>query len=151
KFVGKDAYAAMLAQQNLTIPEFEHDLRRSMLVNRLRSLAADGVVIAPQEIEQEFRRRNEKAKIEYVKVSGDKYKNEVQPSEEEMQSFFKGNQARYQVPEKKSLAILVADQAKLEQTVQPTDIDLQRIYNQNKDSYRTPERVKVRHILLKTT
>jgi peptidyl-prolyl cis-trans isomerase D len=151
KFVGKETYAAMLAQQNLTIAEFERELKRSMMISRLRQLARESVVISPQEIEQEFRRRNEKAKVEYVKVVGDKYKSEVNPTETEMRQLFQGTQARYQMPEKKSLVILLADQAKLEQTVQPSDADLLRSYNQNKDSYRTPERVKVRHILLKTT
>ncbi len=30
KFVGKEAYAAMLAQQNMTIDQFENDLRRQV-------------------------------------------------------------------------------------------------------------------------
>ncbi len=151
KFVGKESYAAMLAQQNMTIAEFERDLRRSLLINRVRGLAVEGVVVTPGEIENEFKQRNEKAKVEYVKVAGDKYKSEVNVSDEEMHKHFTNNIARYQVPEKKSLAILIADQAKLEAKINPTDAELLRLYNQNKESFRTPERVKVRHILLKTT
>ena len=151
KFVGKETYAAMLAQQNMSIAEFEHELRRSMLITRLRNVAMEGIVVSPQEIDLEFRRRNEKAKVEYVKVVGDKYKNEVVIADADLKAFFESNKMRYQIPEKKSLAILVADQAKLEQTIAVTDADLLRLYNQNKESFRTPERVKVRHILLKTT
>jgi peptidyl-prolyl cis-trans isomerase D len=150
KFVGKDMYAGMLAQQNLTIADFERDIKRSILINRLRNIATQGAVVTPQEIEQDYKQRNEKAKVEYVKVTGEKYRNEVQPNEDEMRKYFEASKARYMVPEKRSLAILLADQAKLEATVNPTDADLERLYNQNKDSFRTPERVKVRHILLKT-
>src|ERR1019366_4014068 len=57
---------------------------------------------------------------------------------------------RYTSPEKKSLTVLVADQAKMEATVNATDADLQRMYSQNQEACRTPERVKARHILLKT-
>jgi peptidyl-prolyl cis-trans isomerase D len=53
-------------------------------------------------------------------------------------------------PEKKNLAVLIADQAKIEAAVNPTDADLQRLYTQNQEAFRTPERVKARHILLKT-
>jgi peptidyl-prolyl cis-trans isomerase D len=151
KFVGTETYAAMLAQQNLSIADFENELRRSLLVSRLRSLAVGGAVVSPAEIEEEYRRRNEKVKIEYVKVMGEKYAGEVQPDDQSMRTYFKSNAARYQVPEKKSLAILIADQSKLAQTVAPTEADLKRAYEENKESYRTPERVKVRHILLKTT
>jgi peptidyl-prolyl cis-trans isomerase D len=56
----------------------------------------------------------------------------------------------FQVPEKRNLTLLIADQAKLEATLTPTEAELLKIYNQNQDSFRTPERVKARHILLKT-
>ena len=150
KFVGKDAYANMLAAQNLTIEQFENDLKRQVLITRLRDVAMEGTVVSPLEIEQAFRKKNEKIKVEYVKLTADKYKAESQPSAEEMQAFYKANVARYQVPEKKNLAILVADQAKMEQSVNPSDAELQRLYNQNQDSYRTKERVHVRHILIMT-
>src|SRR5262245_43387572 len=63
KFVGKEAYAAMLQQQNLSIPEFEADLRRQLLVTRVRNVALEGSIVTPLEIEQEFRKKNDKIKI----------------------------------------------------------------------------------------
>jgi peptidyl-prolyl cis-trans isomerase D len=150
RFVGADTYAAMLAQQNLTIGEFESDLRRQILISRLRDVAMEGTIVTPLEIEQAFRKRNEKIKIEYVKIPNDKYRAEAQPSAEEVQNFYKANTLRYQTPATKNLAILIADPAKMEQTATPADADLRRMYSQNQESFRTPERVKVRHILLKT-
>jgi len=150
KFVGKDAYAQYLAQQNMTIPEFEADVRRQLLVTRVREVAVQGVVVTPQEIEQEYRLKNEKVKVQYVKLASDKYKAEVQPSADDMQQYFKLNQGKYTMPERRNMTLLIADQTKLEQTVNPTDADLQQIYNQEQAQFRVPEQVKVRHILLKT-
>jgi peptidyl-prolyl cis-trans isomerase D len=151
KFVGKEAYAAMLSQQNVSIVEFERELKRSLLTSRLRNLASEGIVVLPAEIEAEYHRRNDKTKVEYVRVLTDKLKSAVTATEEEIQHRFKLEQAKYLQPEKKSLGILVADQAKVTQNISPSDADLQRAYDQNKDSYRVPDRVKVRHILLKTS
>jgi peptidyl-prolyl cis-trans isomerase D len=150
RFVGRDAYASMLAQQNVTIDEFEADLRRQILINRLREVAIEGTIVTPLEIEQAYRKKNEKIKIEYVKISNDKYRAEAQPSAEELQTYYRANNARYQTSEMKNLAILIADPVKMEQTATPSDVDLRRMYSQNQESFRTPERVKVRHILLKT-
>src|SRR3954447_16430453 len=150
KFLGKDAYASLLSQQNLTIPEFENDMRRQMLVARLRAVALEGTVVTPQEIEQEYRKRNEKIKVEYVKLMADKYKNESQPTTEELQRYFEANKASYTTPERRTLAVLIADQNKIEQTVNVSDADLQRAYSQNQSQFRIGESVKVRHILLKT-
>ena len=150
-FVGKDAYAAMLAQNNLTIPEFESDLRRQILVTRLRNIAIEGTVVSQPEIEAEYKKKYEKVKVAWVQLKSDQYAKEVEPSVQDLKNYYEANKSGYQAPEKKNLAILIADQAKMEAAIAPTDAQLQALYNQNKDQYRTPERVKVRHILLKTT
>jgi len=150
RFAGREAYAAFLAQQNLTIPEFEGEMARQVLINRLRIVAVEGTVVTPAEIEQEYHRRQDKVKIQYVKISPDKLKSEAQATAAEIKEYYDKNRTAFSVGEKRSLAILVLDQAKLEQSINPTDADLQRLYDADKDQFRTPERVMVRHILLKT-
>jgi len=151
KFAGKDAYAAVLAQQNISIPQFEAEMQRQLLVTKMRDIALEGTVVTPQEVEQEYKRRNEKVRIGYVKIAPDKVSAEAKPTEEELRKYYDGNKPLYQTPEKRNLGVIVIDQAKLEQTIQPSEADLLRLYNENKDTYRTPERVNVRHILLKTS
>jgi peptidyl-prolyl cis-trans isomerase D len=150
KFVGKEAYASFLAQQNMTIEQFESDLRRQVAITRLRDIAMEGTIVTQAEIEAAFRKKNDKIKVEFVRLTADKYKGESQPTEQEIEAFFKANTSRYTAPEKKNLTLLVADQGKIEASVTPTEADLQRMYSQNQEAFRTPERVKARHILLKT-
>jgi peptidyl-prolyl cis-trans isomerase D len=150
-FVGKDAYSAMLAQQNLTIPEFEENLRREILISRLRNIAVEGVVVSPAEIEQEYKKKYDKIKVQWALVKSDMYTKESEPTEQDLKNYYDANKAGYKTAEKKNLAILIADQAKLEATINTTDAELQQAYNQNKEQYRVMERVKVRHILLKTS
>ena len=147
----KEEYAATLAQQNFTIEQFEGDMARQLLVTKMRDVALEGTIVTPQEIEQEYKKRHDKVKIEYVKISTDKLKPEVEVTPEELRVAYEGTKSLYQVPEKRSLGILLIDQAKLEQSIQPTDADLQRVYNENRDNYRSPETVNIRHILLTTT
>jgi peptidyl-prolyl cis-trans isomerase D len=151
KFVGKETYAGMLAQQNMTIDQFEADLKRQVAITRFRDIAMEGTVVTPAEIEAAFRKKNEKIKVEWVKVTADKYKAESQPTAQDLRDFYNANAQRYTVPEKKNLTVLVADEAKMEAGLNVTDADLQRAYDQNKEAFRTPERVKARHILLKTS
>jgi peptidyl-prolyl cis-trans isomerase D len=150
KFAGKDAYQRVLDQQNLTIPQFEEDMARQLLITKMRNVALEGTVVTPQEIEREYRRRNDKVKIQYVKITGEKLRSEIQIAPDELRKYYEANKSAYQVPEKRDLGILIVDQAKLEQNIQPTDADLMQVYNENKDSYRLPERVNVRHIVLMT-
>ena len=150
-FVGTDAYASMLAQQNLSIAEFESDLRRQILITRLRDIAVEGTVVSQAEIQEAYNKKYEKLQVEWVQMKTADFNKEVQPKPEEIKTYYDANKPAYQTPEKKNLVVLIADQAKLEQAYTPTDAQLLAAYNQNKEQYRVPERVKVRHILLKTT
>jgi peptidyl-prolyl cis-trans isomerase D len=151
KFVGKDVYAAMLAQQSdMTIDQFEADLKRQMLVGKLHEVAIEGSVVTPQEVEKEFHKKNDQISLQYVKLAQDKFKKEVEPSNDEMMQYYKTNAATYQDPESKNLVILIADGAKLAANINPTDNELQVAYTQNQANFRSPEHVNVRHILLMT-
>ena len=51
------------------IDEFEADVKRQLLATRMRDIALEGTIVTPLEIEQEYRKKNEKIKIEYVKIA----------------------------------------------------------------------------------
>jgi peptidyl-prolyl cis-trans isomerase D len=150
-FAGKQAYAAVLNQNNMTIPEFEENLRKQMLLNKLRSLAMEGTVVPPVEAEREFRKRNERVKIEYAALTPVKFRPQVSVSAQEIQDYFIKNRPTYRVPEKRDFQMLVFEEAAIAQTIEVPEAELRRTYEMNRESYRTPERVKVRHILLKTS
>jgi len=50
RFVGKESYAAMLGQQSISIAEFEADMKRQLLVTRMRNVALEGTLVTPLEI-----------------------------------------------------------------------------------------------------
>jgi len=150
RFLGQETYAGMLSQQNLTVAEFEETIVRQILASRLRALAVEGTVVAPQEVEAEYRQRNAKAKIEWVRVPEDKYRSEIQVSEAELRKAFEGMKDRLRSPERRSAEILIAEQDKIAKQVEAPESELRRAYEQDKDRFRSGERVKIRHILFST-
>lgn len=150
KFLGNQVYAAYLAQQNMTIEQFEAAVRRDMIKVKFQNLALEGMIVTPQEIEREFVGKNQKVKLSYIVLSTDKYRSQVKVTPEDIQAYFKDHHSEFRIPEKRDAVMIVADQKAMETSVTITDDQLRRIYNQDKDSYRVPDRVHVRHILLKT-
>lgn len=150
KLISKDLYQQVLAEQGMTIEQFEADAAQQSLIGRLRDYIAAGVVVSPLEVEQEYRKRNEKSKLDYVLLPTAKYTAEAQVSETDMKSYFDKHRADYKIPEKKSLAVLVIDPASVQNEIQPTDKDLQALYRLTPEKWQVQERVKVRHILLKS-
>ncbi len=151
EFAGKQAYAMVLSQQNTTIPEFEANLRNQILLMRMQNLVSDGVIVTPADIEKEYRRRNEKIKLEYIALTADKLRSEVNITPEEIRNQYLANKAQYTVAQQRTFDVLIADQAKLAERINVSDAELRRAYEANQDQYRNPERVQVRHILLTTT
>ncbi len=151
KLVSREAYSNFLAQQNQSIAEFEANVRKQMLLNRLRNLALEGVIVTNEEVETEFRRREEKVAVEYVAYSPDRLKPQVTAAPDELRAQYQRNLPVYRIPEKRSFQMLVFDQARIAEGIAISEQALRRAYSQNLDRYRTPERVRVRHILLKTT
>jgi len=149
KFVGREAYAAALAQQNLTIPEFETEFANNVIITRLTQIVVEGTVVTPAEIEQEYRRRNDKVKIEFVRLEPEKLKSDVSVTPAEIKAYYDKNAGTFPIPEKRSLAILILDQGKIEQSIQVSDAELRNAYQRDQDKFRNPERVQARHILIK--
>jgi peptidyl-prolyl cis-trans isomerase D len=151
RFAGEQAYAATLAQEHMSIPQFENMLRKDLFVTKLRGLVAEGVVVSPQEIESEYRHKNDAVKIEFVVIPPAKYRSQVVVTPGEIQDYFGKNRAGFVLPEKRSLQVVMIDQAKVSQMVTVPEAELRRVYDTNKDAFREPERVHIRQILLKTT
>ena len=72
KFIGREAYAATLSQQELSIADFERYMQRQILLNRLRNVVLENTVVSQAEIEREYRQRNEKSAVEYIKIDPEK-------------------------------------------------------------------------------
>ncbi len=143
-------YQALLAQSGMTVAGFESDTARQLLIQHLRDIVSRGVVVTPQDVEAEFRKRNEKIKLEYVQLQPAKYQSEAEPTEAEMKSYYDSHKSEFQIPEKRSIGVIVLDPDKIAASIPVSDAELQKEYNSNQDKYRVPERVKVRHILIKS-
>ncbi len=150
KFAGKEIYSAYLREMNTTIPEFERDLKKQILLQRVESLALEGTIVTPAQIEADFRKRNEKIKVAYFQLAPDKFRSQVTATPEEIAANFNQNRATYTIPEKRDYLVYVVDQEKLAASLTVNESDLRRAYTDQRERFRVPERVHVRHILLKT-
>lgn len=147
----KDAYPNLVySQTGMTVAQFEDALRQSMIADRFRHLVTDGISVTPAEIEQEFRRRNEKVTIQYALVKPAELAATIQPTDTQLATYFNQNLAKYQIPEKRAAQYALLDMATLRSQTQVSDQALQDYYNQHLADYKVPNTVHVEHILFKT-
>ncbi len=151
QFIGSDRYRDMVEQRfGMNVSQFEEKLRDSALSDKLRRVVTDGVIVTDDQVDLEYRRRNDKVKLDYVTFKAGDFAPQVEVREDDLKAFFGRNRNRYNVPEKRDLKLLYLDQARLRDQVQVTDQDIRQAYQRDKDRYRVEDRAQVAHILLKT-
>ncbi len=150
-FVGLDRYAAEVqARFQMTVPLFEEAIRQSLLQDKFRRLVTDGISAGPQELQDEFRYRNEKVKLDYALVKPEDLQAKITPDEAEIKAAYEKNKTKYQVPEKRVARFALIDLNQLRQNAQISDDELKLQYQQNIQQFQLSNRVHVQHILLMT-
>jgi peptidyl-prolyl cis-trans isomerase D len=147
----KDRYASVVERSTgMSVSEFEAYLQNEMLLEKFRELVTDGITVSPQEIEREFRWRNEKVKIEYAVIKPSDLASSIHPSDAELAAWFAKNSSHYQIPEKRSARYALLDLGKLRANTTVGDEELRAYYNSHIDEYKVENRANVEHILFKT-
>ena len=151
-FIGDQRYQQLLRAQRppLTPTDFENGIRRSLLVEKLQASVTDWLSISEKELEQEYRRRNDKVKMAVVSFPADKFRAQATASDQEVAAYFDGHKNDFKIPEKRKIRYLLLDNEAMRLKVVVPPADVERAYNDNIEQYSTPEQVRASHILLKT-
>ncbi|PYT58701.1 MAG: hypothetical protein DMG35_16775 [Acidobacteria bacterium] len=150
-FVGIDQYTAQVQQRfQLTVPVFEELIRQSLLEEKFRKLVTDGISVGPAELQDEFRFKNEKVKLDYAVIKPEELEAKITPSDAEIKAAYEKNKSKYQVPERRSVRYALLDVNQLRQGLQISDDMLKEQYQANIQQYQVPNQVHVQHILFRT-
>jgi peptidyl-prolyl cis-trans isomerase D len=153
KFIGEDAYANLISQRlNMSVAEFEDNVRKDIIIRRLQSMITAGVTVSPQDVRDAYRKQNVKIKFDYAVVSSADLLKTINPSDADLEAFFKQNLARYAnaVPEARKITYFAFTPNDIPGGLpQPTQQQIQQYYNDHQSDYQLPEQAKSRHILIK--
>jgi peptidyl-prolyl cis-trans isomerase D len=151
-FIGQAEYEELLQQHDLTVSQFERDVKDGILIDKLRSLVAGGAMATDAEVRQRFEKENTKVKFDYAVLRKDDILKGLHPTDPELKAFYDRNKATYNnsIPEKRKIKYVLIDTAKLQNAAPVSQQDLQSYYDQHRDEFRAPEQVNIRQILIKT-
>ena len=151
-FIGEQRYQQLLRMQRppLSASDFEDSVRRSVAVEKLRTTVTEWLSVADPELEQEYRRRNDKVKLAVVGFTADTFRGQVSASDPDIASYFDAHKTDFKIPEKRKIRYLLIDVQAMRAKVAVPPADVERAYNNNSEQYTTPEQVRASHILLKT-
>ena len=150
-FIGQQQYEAFVRQRfRLSVPMYEEQLRRSLIIDvRLKRMLTDNVIVTDDELRDVYRRANEKAKFEFIKVSGSEFESQVEPTEQQVREHFEANKTRYRTQPMRSIKLMQIDDSRMP-GVEIDDRGLRGYYAQNRARFEITDRIRASHILLMT-
>jgi len=152
QFVGEARYRQVLLSSNppFSVSEFESAIRRDILLDKLRGAVTGWMGVTAKEVEDEFRRRNEKVKLELVTFPVETFRTGITVSDAELASYFEAHRDEFRIGESRKLRYFTVELQAMRERVVVSPKDIERFYNANIDQFSRPEQARVSHILLKT-
>ena len=88
KFIGDAQYAEFVSEQfQMTREKFENEVKKEMIESRLRALVTGGVTVSDGEVRSGYVDQATKIKFDYAVIDSDTLRNQINPSDTELQAF----------------------------------------------------------------
>src|SRR3954470_20836258 len=102
-FIGFDRYKESITARYGDIEKFENDIRDEIAQEKLRAFVSASVNVSDAEVEKEYQSRNTSFDVSYVALSTDKLATKIQPSDDELRSYYDSHKTdyRYLDPQRK--------------------------------------------------
>lgn len=149
QFIGFDRYKDSVTSRFGGIEKFEENLRDEIAQDKLKAFINASVNVSDDEVQAEYKRTNTTFDVSYVVVSADKLAEKIQPSEQELRSFYDSHKTDYRyLTDQKKIRYLFINTEKAGSKLQISDKDLKDEYDKLEPQYKEAG-VKVQQILLK--
>jgi len=148
--INMQVYTRVIQQSGMSVEEFEASERNQILIDKLRHLITDAILVTPEEVEQYYRNNNEKVTLEYVLSDPAEIEKTIKVDENELKKYYEANKQKFLTTEQRRVKYILVNMNKMRTATKLTDEDLRQYYDQNRIRYFVNDRTRVSHILLST-
>lgn len=148
KFVGFEEYKRILDWNRISVVDFEESLRKEIVLEKLLKLLTSGISVTKDEIWENYKNKNESAKVEYVVAETEKIEFEEEIPSSKIREYFEKNPEKFKIPEKREgdYFFVGIDDLKNEIEIKPEEIE--SYYKQNISHFKEPETMRVSRIFI---
>ncbi|HET6267866.1 MAG TPA: peptidyl-prolyl cis-trans isomerase [Acidobacteriota bacterium] len=151
EFVGMPEYK-MIVENNLhmDVDSFEKLMAEDLTVQKYNDLLTSGILISDQELEDQYKKNNLTAKIDFVAFDTAGSAADVDVKPEDVRAYYEAHKQDFATGEQCKVQYLWVSHDSEKNRVQVSEDQLKQYYDSHPEQYSRGEQVRVRHILLKT-
>ncbi len=143
----RDRYLRILRQARLDPGEFESEMRRQLVRQKMEALVRDGVKVSDAELREAYTLRNERVRAAWASLEIQPLMAGVTVADSELEPYVKAHQAQFTRPERRRLQYVLFEPSMFPQPV--SDQDVQAYYQEHGSEFEQPRRIHVAHILVR--
>jgi peptidyl-prolyl cis-trans isomerase D len=143
-----DTYRNLLALNGYEPAQFERAQRQELRRNQLERAIRGSAVLTPAAYRQFLNLAGEQRLVRMATLDPEAVNEEIEITDEMIQSFYDDNPTMYQLPETVDVAWVEIRRNDVAQSVNVTEEELREYYEFNRDRYQQDEQRQARHILI---
>ncbi len=149
KFIGIREYKRYLAIMKTNAKDFENDLSKDILNEKLKTLITSGLLLNDSDLYKKYKNEKDSAELEYVVMTTDKVKLSKKISDDELKNYYNENKALFKSNEKRKANVIALKFDDFKKDLKIDDMKLFTYFKENKDSFLIPAKTRVYRIHLK--
>jgi peptidyl-prolyl cis-trans isomerase D len=139
----------LLMAQGMSSEMFAQSLRQDLAMRQVMQ-GIGGTAVAPKAVvDPSLDALLQRRQVQFQRFDAQAYRGKVNPTDADIEAFYKANEALFRAPEQARIDYVVLDLQTLQKGVTVSDDDLQRYYAENASRYTAAEERRASHILIK--
>lgn len=149
QFVGYDRYKESVVGRYGDVETYENEMRNLIAQEKLRAFVTASINVSDDEVGEEYKRRNTSFDVNYISLTADKLAEKIQPSDEELRTYYESHKTdyRYLEPQRKVRYVFINIE-KAGSKLNISDADLKANYDALDPKFKEAG-VKIQQIMLK--
>ena len=143
----RDRYLAQLKQARIEPGEFETEVRRDLLRQKVEALIKDGIKVSAAEVDQAYTTRFERVRADWAYVEGGPLMAQITVSDADAEAYVKSHEAQFSQPERRRIQYVLLAPKVFAKAV--PEADAEAYYNEHRAEFEKPKRLKTAHILVR--
>ncbi len=147
----QDFYRQMVRALGFSELGFEHRVRKDLVINQLRAGIGATSITTAEELQRLEQYRQQTRDVGFAILGIEPFREGVEPTHDEIESFFAEQAEQYRIDERVSLAFVELSIESLMADIPTDESSLKAYYETNQGNYVAQEQRNVNHILVKVT
>ena len=146
--IDMERYRQLAAQQGLTPEGFEASLRKQISEQQLESTITQSALVPSALAQAALNAYYERREVQLTRFNTSDYTAKVNPTEAEIEAYYKANPNQFQAPETASVEYVVLDLDTVKKGIALNEADVKTYYEQNAARLSGKEERRASHILI---